>query len=187
MENTVMFQRGHFVILFIFGLSAAMGAFAVWTHYQRGRQSLAFWGSETANLIRHAPQVEYFRLSRSSEPPVDAAESLEIDGKKFWIERRLDVSQTPGLVHARHAFITDDGYNWKETVASDVDVNWQNGLRFTDGERSAVVLLDYAGLMIQQRGASRRARMIEPLAKSEKEFFERLLAADESMKKPQRK
>ncbi len=47
----------------MFAVALAMGGYAWWSHYQKGRQVLEFWGPDATNLIRHAAHVEVWLLS----------------------------------------------------------------------------------------------------------------------------
>jgi hypothetical protein len=130
--------RGKLVILFIFGLSAVMGGYAWWHHFNQGRKCLELWGGEAAALIRYAPVVEAIKFGSGGEEP---GNSLQIAGKSISIEQRADVSGTPGLVHARQALIEDASFVWKHYVANE-PVEWTYGMRFIDGEQSVTIAFD---------------------------------------------
>ena len=104
-----------------------------WHRYQQGRRALELWGVETAQLIRHAPQVELLTLSDKSASL--AGESLQVEGREVGIARREDISKTRGLVHARHVLIEDASFDWDGTPA-DCGGDWSYALRFSDGKKS---------------------------------------------------
>ncbi|MBP87990.1 MAG: hypothetical protein CMJ64_14905 [Planctomycetaceae bacterium] len=130
--------RGKLVILFIFGLSAVMGGYAWWHHFNQGRKCLELWGGEAAALIRYAPVVEAMRFGGASEK---SGNVLQIAGKGIAIEQHVDVSGTPGLVHARHALIEDASFLWKQPVPTE-SVEWTFALRFVDGEQRVTIAFD---------------------------------------------
>src|SRR5437870_2908986 len=82
---------GQALVLAMFGLAVLAATFAWWWNYNRGRQSLEFFGAEGATLIRTAPQVEYLR----SEP-----------------ESSINISKAPGLLNARASLLSDASYEW---------------------------------------------------------------------------
>ena len=88
-------NSGKLVIIFIVIVAAGLSGFACWYHYQEGRLSLAFWGTENANLIRHAPQVELLTLAATSdgdETTASAPPSLDITGGQWFAVDTKDIS-----------------------------------------------------------------------------------------------
>jgi len=136
--------RGKLVILFIFGLSAVMGGYAWWHHFNQGRKCLELWGGEAAALIRYAPVVEAIRLGESSEKSGD---TISVGGQSILIEQQADISGTPGLVHARQALIEDASFLWNQTVPTE-PAQWRYALRFIDGERHVTVAFDEIGTRV---------------------------------------
>lgn len=136
-------NRGKLVILVMFGVAIGLGAIAVFVRYQQGDRALNYWGTEAAQLIRHAPKVELLWLSNSDDPPAESEilENLTIDGQICTVVRRKDISQSRGLVHARHALITDRSYRFDEP-RGDCQPAWVYVLRFTDGDRMATLSFD---------------------------------------------
>ena len=101
-------SRGKWAILTMVLLGCVLGGFAVWHHYRQGRRILEFWGSETAMLIRHADQVEVWRLGPQSD---QSSSQLEVRGQSLAILEQVEISRLRGLVHARHALIIDRNYD----------------------------------------------------------------------------
>jgi hypothetical protein len=101
----------------ILGIAVSLASYAVWFHFQQGRRCLRLWGAEAANTIRHAPRVELlvFNPPESSGPSDTLAPphgSLSI----IDLERAIDITRQPGLVHARHALIMDSSFEWPDTL-----------------------------------------------------------------------
>lgn len=102
-------------------------------------------------LIRYAPQVEFLGLRPSA---TDSTESSAIEsnrwtihGRAYSAETTTDISQAPGLVHARHALVDDASFEWGRPRA-DCEANWEFALRFGDGRRQVTVAFDtHCGLV----------------------------------------
>ena len=129
-------SRGKWAILVMVFLGCVLGGFAVWHHYRQGRRILEFWGSETAMLIRHADQVEVWRLGPQ---PGQSQSQLEVAGQALAILEQVEISRLRGLVHARHALIIDRNYEWSEEPEGQ-SVTWNLALHFRDGEQQATLV-----------------------------------------------
>lgn len=140
-----MLERGKLAIITILTLAIVASAFAWRYHVKRGDRALVFWGSQAAVLIRHAPEVELFRLA-PQEPGPDAlsADTFWVGERSFRIDQRTVISQAPGLVHARQALIEDRSYLW----GADEDcsgADWTYALQFSDqAGRRVTIALDSA-------------------------------------------
>lgn len=136
-------NRGHLAVLVMFGLAICLGAVAVFVRYQQGDRALNYWGTQPAQLIRHAPRVELLWLGDGKDPATESEviEQLTIDGRNCTVVRRKDISQARGLVHARHALITDRSYQFDEPRGN-CEPRWNYVLRFSDSEQTAVLALD---------------------------------------------
>ncbi len=152
-------NRGKLVIAFIFGLSVVMGGYAWWHHFTQGRKCVEFWGAETGELIRYAPQVEVMQLAGSDN---DDAETIQIGNESLAIAARKDITGTPGLVHARQALIEDASFLWKADLAG--PSNWQFLLLFTDGEQQVGVAVDCDLGRVRLVGTDRQAVLKPHLA-----------------------
>lgn len=129
-------SRGKWAILTMVLLGCALGGFAVWHHYQQGRRILEFWGSETAMLIRHADQVEVWRLG---PPPDQSRSQLEVNGQPMAILEQVEISSLRGLVHARHALIIDRNYDWSP-VPEGGPVPWNLALHFREAGQQVTLV-----------------------------------------------
>lgn len=117
-------NSGRWVILTIFALAGLASAFAWWFRGQQGNQALQFWGSQTAYMIRFAPDVTAWRLR--SDASAGWSKS-SIDGQDWFVQETC-ISQARGLRHARQAFIEDASYRWESTV--DEAGRWNFALKF---------------------------------------------------------
>jgi hypothetical protein len=124
-------KRSLITIGTMLGLAICLASYAVWFHYQQGRRCITLWGVGDANLIRHAPRVELIVYPRDLTEGM--AESLDISGK-------------PGLVHARHALITDSSYDWSAShPTSTAEFHPTFALVFQDQEKQVVLVFDTLG------------------------------------------
>lgn len=169
-----MKYRGALAIAVMFGLAAGLGGFSVWFHYQQGKRSLEFWGTDTANLIRHAPRVELFELQTSEVGSESGAngERLLVDQVNIPVVRRADISHVRGLVHARHPLIIDANFEWDSSAATAPPV-WSHALRFADGERSITLLFDFEARRLRLLDGSQEIRITPALARAEREFLDK--------------
>ncbi|MBC8355383.1 MAG: hypothetical protein H8E66_25680 [Planctomycetes bacterium] len=157
-------NQGKLVIVFIFGLSAVMGAYAWWHHFTQGRRCVELWGAQTGELIRYAPQVELLQLD-----DVDATdgETIRIDDKPHAIIAQRDITGTQGLVHARQALIEDASYLWNANLVE--PSNWRYLLRFTDGDEQVSVVIDCDHGRVHLVGTDRQAALNAHLTKGYRE------------------
>lgn len=123
---------------------AAVGAVGVsfWYHHQKSRRALAFLTPETARLVTQAPRVELLLLAPRATP-AENAEVVLIEGEPHPIFERRDLSAAPGLVHARHALLEDDNYDWKSGDVAACTPEWTQALRFSTDEASATLVFAF--------------------------------------------
>jgi hypothetical protein len=152
-------NQGKLVIVFIFGLSAVMGGYAWWHHFTQGRQCVEFWGAEAAEMIRYAPVVEVMKLAPLE---ADDMETIQIQGEPYAVSASKDITETPGLVHARQALIEDASFLWE--VVRSGPTSWQYVLRFADGDQQISVALDGDQGRVVLVGTDRQATLKPHLA-----------------------
>ena len=157
---------GRLFILFILLLSIAMGGFAVWFKYQGGRQCLAFWGSHNAGLIRHASTVE-LRVLRPDASPGQLQAAVESGSRQLPVKASHDISEVPGLVHARHMLIEDQSYRWNEPAGKEAP-EWSFLLCFREGEQEIVLAFDTSRRLVQLVGSRQPVVMGRMLGQLEK-------------------
>ena len=136
-----MIHQGKLAILAIAILAIGLSGFAVWHHYRQGRRVLEYWGSDKANLVRHAPEVYILELGPPAQDGEHAEDSLAIEGESLAIVQRHDISDVPGLIHARHALIQDSSYRWDREKMG-CQPHWEFALAFRDRDRQATVAID---------------------------------------------
>jgi len=101
-------SAGKFAVLAMLLVGVLAATFAWWWNFNRGRESLHFFGSQAAKLIRTAPTVEIL------VPLADVAEGESTNDvmQRYGVHgvRRIDVSQARGLIHARTSLLNDASY-----------------------------------------------------------------------------
>jgi hypothetical protein len=129
---------GKLLTVLILLIAALAAAVAWWHHMNKGRRALAFWGGQVAYRMRTAESVELWVLASGDEFP---ARQATFGGRVLPIAKVIDISQAPGLVHARQALISDASFDW-EAAAGATKPSWQYAIRFTSAGESSFVLLD---------------------------------------------
>jgi len=115
---------GKYAIVAIAVLAAGLVAFGLWFHYQQQRAALEFWGTDTAERIVQAPQVEAWLLE-SGDGEVQA------DGRTWRVLETRDVSRAPGFSHVRLSLIKDGSFRWTAAPPT-APVEWRYALVFRD-------------------------------------------------------
>ncbi len=164
-------DRGKLVVLFIFGISIVSGVFACWHFYEKGDQAKEFWGTETANLIYHAPKVELLKLHVGDDLPADVIEEIDIEGKTRAVIVRIDVTNARGLIHLRGALIEDASFEWGKPRGNPIPV-WDFVLRFKDEDKQAAIAIDLPSKRARLIGRDREIG-ISPIAKGVRELIKR--------------
>lgn len=172
-------DRGKLAVISMLGIALAAAVFAWWWNYQRGYQSLEFYGSETARLIRTAKRVELLELnpqdlSTDPAPTSPPPESLLIDGRHYFIAHRVDISHAKGLLHARSALLDDASYAW-QSPASNRAPSFSHAVQFSDGNQNAILAFDLANRNLYLPETGRRARLIPKIVDGWQLFINRHL------------
>ena len=140
-ERSVQVQ-GKYVILFIFGSAIAAAVFAWSFQYLRGRRILELWGADNARLIRfEGKRVTLLTLKPHEEQSDDAARTINVDKLAFDVVAQKQISEAPGIIHARQALIEDASFQW-DKPRGDCEAQWRYALEFREGNQVATVLLD---------------------------------------------
>ncbi|MBT4011312.1 MAG: protein kinase [Planctomycetaceae bacterium] len=145
-EKTVAMVAGKYVIFVIFGTALAMAVFAWQFRISEGDGVLDYWGVESANLLRHANNVELIKLDSADTAESDS--TLTIDGTLHNIFLAKDISSRKGLIHARHMLILDHTYLWKESSPVDIQ-SWDFALRFRDGGKEVTLVFHTQSRTVQ--------------------------------------
>jgi hypothetical protein len=150
----MLLHRGKLAVLTMLGVAVLMAAFAWWWNYSRGQRCLAFYGSQSAALIRTAPKVEIVKSSQAGEASV------------------IDISQAPGLLNARTSLLDDASFQWTVPPAAGAASDRQR-VRFARGDREVTLLLDFGTRTITVESGGRAATLDEKTASGWQRFIGR--------------
>lgn len=154
-------HRGKFIIVLIFGVALAMSGYAWWHQYRAGRQSAEFWGLPAMRTIKRAAVVEYIPLlPPTSESPELA--TIDLPGGSFRRGEPIDVSQSRGLIHARHALVDDLSYDWSDAGPAVVTGGFL--LRFQEQGAVVTAALDLEAGVVHFVERDRSARLVPHIA-----------------------
>jgi hypothetical protein len=130
-------MRGKIAIVVMLGLAVTAAGFAWYQNYQRSVRARAFWGEQAA-AIRFAKQVEAFRVEGRDERT-----------------SVTDISSAPGLLNARTALMSDDGFDWTvKPYSAESTSQWNLGVRFMhDGDSVTLLFSDRSdAMLVSERG-----------------------------------
>ncbi len=126
-------QTGTLTVTLLLGIAIVLGGFSILYHHQSGNQALAYWGSDQAELIGHAPRVDWLRLSPVEDPDATPTESmLTVDGRMYRVVETRDVTGAPGFTYVRRALLQDDSFEFgvAEPKHSETMETWYSALCF---------------------------------------------------------
>ena len=172
MGKSVMPNRGKLLICGILFVGLIAASVAWWYQHQQGQRILQLWGPQAAYRIRMAPKTELLQLAPLESTATDLAEPLVIAETSYRIRNIMDMSQRPGLVHARQALIQDASYVWDarpDPTSSSID--WQWALRFTDSKGTTLLAFDLTQGIICHLGHDAYAN-IRPIREGLRTYFQ---------------
>lgn len=162
--------QGKFVIIAMVAVGLGLSGFAWWARYQGSRQVLTVWGPDAVVAIRQGKEVELLRLSDEATEQ-QSTESMKIRDLEVHVQSTTDITEVPGLIHARHHLIHQKGFGWDEPRPDDCEPTWDVAIRFRMGERVATLAMDFqcnrAYLVERDAEVS-----MEPIAASMRKFLD---------------
>ncbi|NOY30647.1 MAG: hypothetical protein GXP28_10905 [Planctomycetes bacterium] len=165
-----MKRSGTKLVMGLACLALAAGL-ASWSYrYGATHESTQFWGSEAASLIARPSEVEFFSL-QLADSAEDSGESLDL-GRPYSATPLREITQQRGMVHFRHALMTDGNYLWASDPEPN-EIDWRWGMRFQDGQIQALVVLaeDLATIGLVAEGGV-RALSCQPMAETLRDYFQ---------------
>ncbi|MCA9229113.1 MAG: hypothetical protein KDA57_00565 [Planctomycetales bacterium] len=170
-----MKQSGTKLVLGLACLAVAAGV-ASWSYrYGATHRATQFWGGEVAPLIARPSQAEFsaLRLADDAEP---AADTIDL-GRLYVAEHPREITDLRGMVHFRHALMSDGNYLWTEQPAAQ-NVAWRWCLRFYDEEAQARIVLDAElatiGLVADAESGQLKVVSCRPMAETLQDYFGKL-------------
>ncbi len=129
-------QHGKIVVVGIFLVATAMGAFSIWYLRQLRTEAIEFWGAPIALSIRDAPRVELLEIVTAAESD---AGSMRLDVGEYAIASATEIAGKSGLIQMRHLLLDSGTFRFAEQTPS--SAIWDKGLRFSGPNQPAVTLL----------------------------------------------
>ena len=144
-------NRGKIVIVMMLVVGVGLASFAWWHRWRRSRAVLTSWGSQAADAIRNGEKVDLFRIGPARQGRGTNAEEITVGTQRYLLFDRRDITNSAGLIHARHHLLHEQGFAWHAGDA-EIEPTWDFVLRFTKGQSVATMALDFSG---------QRARLLE--------------------------
>jgi hypothetical protein len=134
--------RGQIVIVAIFLTAVVAGVAAIAYHRGRAARPLELWGRDAAVLIVQSPRAAALRLSPDAGDRVGAGETLEVDGQRYFLRERRDITGARGLVNIRRALVDDSTFDWTEQPG-ECSPEWVFALEFHDDAEKVTMLFSF--------------------------------------------
>ena len=168
-----MQRSGNRLVLALGLVALVSGGLSWWYHYAASHRATEFWGSDLASLIARPSQVEVARVETLDEPALS---------ELFAGDRSVNLTHARGMVHLRHALMSDRNFFWDQPVAAE-EISWQWCLRFTSGSTQGLVLLSSDLAFVAKFLPARphiEAVSCQPMAASLQYYFQDLNLVDAS-------
>jgi hypothetical protein len=149
-----------------------MAAFAWSWNFEQSQRCLDLYGGQAARLIRTAPIVELLEITSQAPEEEAASETIEIAGVPMRITRRIDLSNTPGLLNARTALIDDASYDWTDQPAQS-SAPGRALVRFADTNGEVLLYFNFANHRLMVLPEGRSARLVPKAASGWHAFLQR--------------
>ena len=162
-----MQQSGKKLVLALTALAMVAGVLSWWYQFNSSHRTTRFWGPQLASLIARPSHVEVREVASGEPLSWKALESGRADSA-------IDLSQARGMVHLRHALMSDRNYQWGRQVDGTA-VPWRWCLHWSDETAHGVVLLsaDFAVLgKVQPSKKHVDAISCQPMAESLRQYFQ---------------
>lgn len=174
-EPPIREVSGKLIIMTVVILAIAAAGLAWGVRFSRTKQVLAFWGGETAALIRDRDsKFEICLIGPEPENPSDPQERLQLGGHSYYILRTINITEADGASHARDSLLIDDSFRWEEEVDDTSQPDWHHLLRFTESEGpSATVAIDLASGRLLYVEEGREVLLSPTMLKGWQQFIEK--------------
>lgn len=145
-------KRDRIVIFLILSLALCATLFAAWFRWSQGYRALEYLGTDVSQQIRFSENVELVWLEspiftgmpgRPNAPQAAnsaAQDTMFIDGVKWLVVKRANISDARGLVHARQSLIQDATYRWNDE-AWGPDSSWTHAVIYSSKDQGEPITL----------------------------------------------
>ena len=166
-------SAGKVAVLAMIAVALVAATFAWWWNFNRGRKTLAFFGSQAARLIRTAPTVEILVVGgpESTGGPASTDVKVLVGNSLFRVYRRIDISQAPGLIHARASLLTDSSYTGETILTAQGD--FTEIVRFADDNGEVLLAFSKQQPDLHVVSDRKAMRLIPKTADGWRQFIER--------------
>ena len=141
-------NRGKFVIAAMVAVGLSMAIFAWWARYSASQRVLSRFGPSVAVAVRNGERVEFLGLATT--PQAESTGSIHVRSPQgeteLFISSIRDITNTPGLIHARHHLLHEKGFEWGPPNSDGTEAavrNWTVALRFTKKSDIATWVFDF--------------------------------------------
>ena len=137
-------MRGKIFILLIFLLAFFLSGFGLVYRYTQTNEVIGFWGPTGSQSISSPDRVELCALTPRNDQSVDESgdPDILIEGRRYAIVSRKDVTKAPGFNNASGALILNRNYDWRPRVENpDCRPAWKHALIYRHGENRTVVAI----------------------------------------------
>ena len=162
-------MRGKLTIIAILIVALTTACFAWWWRATSQQRIREFWGPSALQAINFARQVEAFKLAKVDGTQMTLSERVQqVPPDEF-----VDISQAPGLIHAKHSLVEEASFDWESPPDSIRDRNWSYGVRFHNGAEVVTVLFDFERRALAHVEANKSLTMIEKTSNDWKGYLDR--------------
>jgi hypothetical protein len=164
--------RGQWLVIGMLGVGMLAAGFAWWYHRTLTDEALAFWGGQVAAAIAHPDRFEVWNLAPPGNPDAEALDAVVVDGVRWPIVTRRDITQAPGVTHARQALLEDASFAFDASTLESDPPRWTHALSLVREDVQVTLLLDLDQARLRFLEAGRETIMAPRLQNGLKKFLE---------------
>lgn len=145
--------KGKYVISAMVGIGMILAGFGWWVRYKSSQKVLAVWGPDAVVAIRTSDRAELLPVLKAGEGDAELGEgepeeTISIESSNYPVQsvgagKAIDITEAPGLIHARHHLVHEKGFNWDAPREDGCEPKWTIAFRFTNNDKIATMLLDF--------------------------------------------
>jgi len=179
-----MGQSGTKLVFVLAGLALSAGVISWWYRYEAAHEATMYWGVEASRLISQPSEVEIYELALlGAESAAEEGTGVLELGRRYRAAEPRGLTNARGMVHLRHALMSDRNYEWDAPV-DPAEIDWRWCLRFFDSQHEIRVVLaaDLAaiGRVVAADQTPVEAFSCSPLSESLRAYFAALGLEDAS-------
>ncbi|MBX3414109.1 MAG: hypothetical protein KF708_15585 [Pirellulales bacterium] len=178
---------GKYAIVTITVLAVGLASAALYYQYYLQQRPLEFWGTEIAQQLLSAPQVELLLLEPVGATPVADGETYKSAGRTWRVREQRDVSQAPGFTHVRRSLILTGSFDW-DAPRPEEPIDWRYALVYRSADpwspqtvvlfSAACDVIELSEPLLPEKGDNRSASVL-PVADGLRAFLEEQVSGDQ--------